>query len=120
MTKAIDPRRGLHRNLNMLEAYKIYEQDYPLFLPDISATLALQSPLFSRIDETLTLQSLNKSGYEQDEAQLRGAAMVAGVPLEQPRQAYRIFRDSQAPQAPQALQAPRAIQAPQFRINIVD
>ena len=100
MTKAIDPRQGLHRQLNLLEAYQVYEKDYPLFLPDISATLALNNPLFSRIDETLTLQSLNKSDYEQDEAQLRAAAMAAGVPLEQLRQAYRIFRDSQAPQAP--------------------
>ena len=85
MTKAIDPRQGLHRQLNLLEAYQKYENDYALFLPDISATLALNNPLFSRIDETLTLQSLNKSDYEQDEAQLRGAAMAAGVPLEQLR-----------------------------------
>ena len=63
---AIDPRKGLHRNLNLLEAHKIYEQDYPLFLPDISATLALNSPLFDRINETLTLQSLNKTEFEQD------------------------------------------------------
>ena len=93
MTKAIDPRQGLHRNLNLLEAYKVYEKDYPLLLPDISATLAMNSPLFSRIDETLTLQSLNKSEYEQDEAQLRGAAVAGGVPLEQLRQAFRIFRE---------------------------
>ena len=92
MTMTIDPRQGLHRNLNLLEAYKIYEKDYPLFLPDISATLAMNSPLFSRIDETLTLQSLNKTEFEQDEAQLRGAAMAGGVPLDQLRQAFRIFR----------------------------
>ena len=77
MTKAIDPRQGLHRQLNLLEAYQVYEKDYPLFLPDISATMALNNPLFSRIDETLTLQSLNKSDNEQDGAQLRGAAMAA-------------------------------------------
>ena len=100
MTKSMDPRQGLHRNLNLLEAYKVYEKDYPLFLPDISATLAMNSPLYHRIDETLTLQSLNKSEYEQDEAQLRGAAMAGGVPLEQLRQAFRIFRESQQPMAP--------------------
>ena len=100
MTKAIDPRQGLHRQLNLLEAYQVYEKDYPLFLPDTSATLALNNPLFSRIHETLTLQSLSKGDYEQDEAQLRGAAMAARVPLDQLRQAYRIFRGSQAPQAP--------------------
>ena len=80
MTMSIDPRKGLHRNLNLLEAYQVYEKDYPLFLPDISATLAMNSFLFSRIDETLTLQSLNKTEFEQDEAQLRGAAMAGGVP----------------------------------------
>ena len=100
MTKAIDPRQGLHRQLNLLEAYKVYEKDYPLFLPDISATLAMNSPLYHRIDSTLTLQSLNKSEYEADEAQLRGAAMSAGIPLEQLREAYRNFRETQAPQAP--------------------
>ena len=81
MTKAIDPRQGSHRHLNLLEAYKVYEKDYPLFLPDISATLAMGSPLYHRIDKTLTLQILNKSEYEADEAQLRGAAMAGGVPL---------------------------------------
>ena len=30
MTMSIDPRKGLHRNLNLLEAYQIYAQDYPL------------------------------------------------------------------------------------------
>ena len=44
MTKSIDPRQGLHRQLNLLEAYQVYEKDYPLFLPDISATLALKKP----------------------------------------------------------------------------
>ena len=100
MTMAIDPRKGLHRNLNLLEAYQIYEQDYPLFLPDISATLALNSPLFDRINETLTLQSLNKTEFEQDEAQLRAAAMAGGVPLDQLREAFRIFRDAQTPPPP--------------------
>ena len=102
MTMTIDPRKGLHRNLNLLEAYQVYEQDYPLFLPDISATLALNSPLFDRINETLTLQSLNKTEFEQDEAQLRGAAMAGGVPLDQLRQAFRIFRESQPAPAPPA------------------
>ena len=97
---SIDPRKGLHRNLNLLEAYQVYEKDYPLFLPDISATLAMNSPLFSRIDETLTLQSLNKTEFEQDEAQLRGAAMAGGVPLDQLREAFRIFRESQPAPAP--------------------
>ena len=57
MTMAIDPRKGLHRNLNLLEAYQVYEQDSPLFLPDISATLASNSPLFDRINETTLLSS---------------------------------------------------------------
>ena len=78
MTNAIDPRQVLNRNLNLLEAYKVYEKYYPLFLPDISATLAMNSPLYHRIDETLTLQSMSKSEYEADEALLRGAAMAGG------------------------------------------
>ena len=97
MTMSIDPRQGLHRRLNLLEAYQVYEKDYPLFLPDISATLAMNSPLYDRIKETLTLQSLNKTEFEQDEAQLRAAAMAGDVPLDQLRQAYRIFRDTQPP-----------------------
>lgn len=101
ITKAIDPRLGLHRNLNLREAYNVYEKDYPLFLPDISATLAMDSPLYHRTDETLTLQSLNKRGYEADEAQLRAAAMVGGVPLEQMRQPFRIAPESQVPSPPQ-------------------
>ena len=106
---SIDPRKGLHRNLKLLEAYQVYEKYYPLFLPDISATLAMNSPLFSRIDETLTLQSLNKTEFEQDEAQLRAAAMAGGVPLDQLRQAFRIFRESQpAPAPPEPAPAPAA------------
>ena len=106
---SIDPRKGLHRNLNLLEAYQVYEKDYPLFLPDISATLAMNSPLYDRINETLTLQSLNKTEFEQDEAQLRGAAMAGGVPLDQLRQAFRIFREAQlAPAPPEPAPAPAA------------
>ena len=44
-TVGIDPRKGLRPNLELLFAYKIYEQDYPVFKPDISATLAMNSPL---------------------------------------------------------------------------
>ena len=90
----IDPRRGLKPNLDLLKAYAIYEKDYPLFLPDISATLAMNSPLFHRIDETLTEQSQLKAEYETDEARMRGAAMAGGVPLEQLRQMYRMYRES--------------------------
>ena len=82
MTMSIDPRQGLHRRLNLLEAYQVYEKDYPLFLPDISATLALNNPLLDRINQTLTLQSLNKTEFEQDEAQLRAAAMAGDVNLD--------------------------------------
>ena len=60
----------------------------------------MNSPLYDRIRQTLTLQGLNKTGFEQDEAQLRAAAMAGDVPLDQLRQAYRIFRDTQPAPAP--------------------
>ena len=47
-TSGIDPRVGLMPNLDLLSAYKLYEKDYPLFKPDISATLAMNSPLYKR------------------------------------------------------------------------
>ena len=118
MTKAIDPRKGLHRQLNLLDAYKVYEKDYPLYVTDISATLAMDSPLYHRIDSTLTLQSLNTNEFEAYESQLRGAALSAGIPLEQLREAYRVFRESQAPPQPQAYEPPprlRALQVSLFR-----
>ena len=55
-TMGIDARKGLRPNLYLLSAYKIYEQDYPVVKPDISATLAMKSPLYKRIEDTLTDQ----------------------------------------------------------------
>ena len=100
MTKALDPRRGLRPNLDLLSAYAVYEKDYPLFKPDISATLAMNSPLYKRIDETLTEQSQLKAEWLSDEARMRGAAMAGNVPLEQLREMYRIFREQMPPPPP--------------------
>ena len=75
----IDPRKGLRPNVDLLSAYKVYEKDYPWFLPDISATLAMNLQLFNRISETLTLQRLSKSELEADEAHLRGAASLLRI-----------------------------------------
>ena len=70
-TMGIDPRKGLRTSLDLLSAYKIYEKDYPLFLPDISATSAMNSPLYHRIDETLTLQSLKNIKQPQSLSYVR-------------------------------------------------
>ena len=67
----IDPRKGLRPNLDLLSAYKIYEKDYPLFKPDISATLAMNSPLYKRIEEGLTEQSQLKAEHDADQARIR-------------------------------------------------
>ena len=50
---APDPRRGLKKQLDLLETYKVYVKDYPVKLPNISATLAINSPVYTRIEETL-------------------------------------------------------------------
>ena len=81
-TMGIDPRKGLRPNLDLLSAYNIYEKDYPLFKPDISATLAMNSPLYKRIEESLTEQSQLKAEHDADQARMRNAAVTANVPLE--------------------------------------
>ena len=54
---APDPRGGLRKQLDLLEGYKHYDRDYPVKLPNISASLAINSPLYTRIEETLTGQT---------------------------------------------------------------
>ena len=78
----IDPRQGLRPNLDLLSAYKLYEKDYPLFKPDISATLALNSPLYKRIEDILADQSQLKAEHDADQSRMRNAAEPANVPLE--------------------------------------
>ena len=85
-TMGIRPRQGLRPNLDLLSAYKLYEKDYPLFEPDISATLAMNSPLYKRIQDSLTDQSQLKAEHDADQARIRNAAVTANVPLEPLRQ----------------------------------
>ena len=99
-TMGIDPRKGLRPNLDLLSAYKIYEQDYPVFKPDISATLAMNSPLYKRIQDTLTDQSQLKAEHDADAARIRNAAITANVPLEPMRQMMAALLQEARPPAP--------------------
>ena len=80
-TLGIDPRQGLRPNLDLLSAYKIHEKYYPLFKPDISATLAMNSPLYKRIEDSLADQSQLKAEHDADQDGMRNAAVTADVPL---------------------------------------
>ena len=77
---APDPRTGLHKNFDLLSAYKEYEQDYPLFLPDISSTLAMQSPLYKRIEEGLANQTQAIAEHHADAAATGRVAFVGRSP----------------------------------------
>ena len=80
-TVGIDPRKGVRPKLNLLSAYTIYEQDCPVFKPDISATLAINSPLYKRLEDSLADQSQLKAEHDADEARMRNAAITANVPI---------------------------------------
>lgn len=83
MTAAVarDPRAGLRPNLDFLEAYHIYEKDFPLPKPDISATLAIRSPPFKRIEEGTTEQTQAIAEHQSIQATARRAAVSSGVPV---------------------------------------
>ena len=112
-TVGIDPRKGLRPNLDLLSAYKICEQDYPVFKPDISATLTIHSPLYKRIEYTLTDQSQLKAEHDADAARMRNAAITANVPLEPMRQMMAALLQEARPPAPAARRAVRAVSARQ-------
>ena len=78
---ARDPRVGLRPHLEVLEAYQIYEKDSPLPNPYISATLAVRSPLFKRIEEGLTEQTRAIAEHQSDQATTRRVATESGVPV---------------------------------------
>ena len=99
-TMGIDPRQGLRPNLNLLSAYKLYEQDYPVFKPDISATLAMNSPLYKRIEDTLADQGQLKAEHDADQASMRNAPITANVPLEPMRQMMAALLQETRPPAP--------------------
>ena len=78
----IDPRQGLMPNLDLLSAYKLDEKYYPLFEPDTSAALAINSPLYKIIEDILADKSPLISEHESDQARMRNAAITADVHLE--------------------------------------
>ena len=69
VARSSDPRTGLKPNLDLLTAYELYEKDYPVYYPDMTATLAMNSPLYKKIEEGLTEQTNikleNQSGATQ-------------------------------------------------------
>ena len=71
LVASADPRKGLRPNLDLLSAYELYEKDYPLSLPSIAATLAINSPLYKRIEDQLTEQTLNAAENHADDAATR-------------------------------------------------
>ena len=70
----VDPRLGLHKNLDFLSAYKLYETDWPLYKPARLYTQAINSPLFQRIEETLTDQAKAIDGARSDDISTRNIA----------------------------------------------
>ena len=84
MTAAIarDPRTGLKPNLNLLSAYELYEKDYPVYYPDLTATLAMNSPLYKKIEAGLAEQTTMKLEIQSDATQTQRIASTAGVNME--------------------------------------
>ena len=80
MTAAIarDPRIGLKPSLDLLSAYELYEKDYPVYYPDNTATLAMDSPLYKKIEEGLTEQTNIKLENQSDATQTQRIASTAG------------------------------------------
>ena len=84
-TIGIDPRQGLHKNLDLLSAYNLYQKDWALHKPSRLYTQAINSPLFNRIQETLTDQSKAIDGARSDEISTRNIAVEAHVPVNELR-----------------------------------
>ena len=83
MTAAVarDPRVGLRPNLDFVEAYQVYEKYFPLPKPDTSATLAIRSPLFKRIEEGVTEQTRAIAEHQSGQATTRRVPPDSGVPV---------------------------------------
>jgi len=96
-TVGIDPRQGLHKNLDLLSAYNLFQKDWPLYKPARLYTSAINSPLFRRIEETLTDQSKAIDGARSDEISTRNIAVEAHVPVNE----LRTLLEAVQPQQPQ-------------------
>jgi len=116
-TMGIDPRQGLRPNLDLLSAYKLYEKDYPLFKPDISATLAMNSPLYKRIQDSLTDQSQLKAEHDADQARMRNAAVTANVPLEPLREMMTTLIRETRPPEPATQAASSSLNAAHMQVD---
>ena len=97
-TVGIDPRQGLHRNLDLLSAYNLYQKDWALHKPNRIYTQAINSPLFNRIQETLEDQSKAIDGARSDEISTRNIAVEAHVPVNELRTLLQAVQPQQAPQ----------------------
>ena len=95
-TVGIDPRQGLHKNLDLLSAYNLFKKDWPLYKPARLYTSAINSPLFRRIEETLTDQSKAIDGARSDEISTRNIAVEAHVPVNE----LRTLLEAVIPQQP--------------------
>ena len=94
-TVGIDPRQGLHKNLDLLGAYNLFKKDWPLYMPARLYTSAINSPLFNRIEETLTDQAKAIDGARSDEIGTRNIAVEAHVPVNELRTLLEAVRPPQ-------------------------
>lgn len=81
MAAPVDPRERLRPNLDLLTAYELYEKDYPLLLPQTAATLAINYPLYKRIEDQLAEQTLSAAEHHADDAATRRIAATGGVTM---------------------------------------
>ena len=96
-TIGIDPRQGLHKNLDLLSAYNLYQKDWALHKPSRIYTQAINSPLFNRIQETLKDQSKAIDGARSHEISTRNIAVEAHVPVNELRTLLQAVQPQQAP-----------------------
>ena len=97
-TVGIDPRQGLHKNLDLLSAYSLYQKDWALHKPSRLYTSAINSPLFRQIEESLTDQSKAIDGARSDEISTRKIAVEAHVPVNELRTLLEAVQPPQPPQ----------------------
>jgi len=72
------PRTGLKLNLYLLRAYEVHQIDNHVDDPDFTATMAMNSPLYREIEDTLSEQTQIKLDSESGATQTRRVAATAG------------------------------------------
>ena len=68
----------------------MFQQDWPLYKPSRLYTSAINSPVFSRIEETLADQAKAIDGARSNEISIRNIAVEAHVPVNERRVGRRI------------------------------